>query len=194
MITNYTLASFSFIWCFKIFRLIVIGRTKLYPYCVVLLAISQAALIGGTYHGFGQFFPLVVQIFVWKLVLGFIGIAAFFLLVILIQRLSLKLRLVLNSIFIVMYFGTMFFSNNFLFSVVCYLSVVLVALLVSLRRKSTYMVLFSVLSFVAAWFQISGLKLHIYFTGDNIYHLVQAIGCYYFYKHAMSVRGSDAMA
>ncbi len=193
MITDYALATFSFIWCFRIFGIMLNGKLQLYPYCVVLLAISQAALIGGTYHGFKQFFPLIVQIFIWKLVLGFIGIAACFLLGILIQRLGFKLKILLNTIFIGVYFGTMFFTSSFLFSILCYLSVVLVLLLVSLRR-SRNMTLFAAFSLIAAGFQISGISLHMYFTSNDIYRLVQIIGCYYFYKHAISLGKSDAMA
>lgn len=185
MITDFILATFTFIWCFRLFRYIVAGRYNLYPYCVVLFCISQAAFLGGFYHGFVEFMPNIMQTLIWRLVIGFIGIAGIFLLHTLIDKQSQNIKALLHSVFVIIYFGSAFYTNEFIFSMATYLLIVIFIFITSIRKSdSKNILLFSLLTIVAAGLQLSNIKLHTFFTSDDMYHLAQTIACFFLYKHA----------
>ncbi len=165
--------------------MIVAGKHNLYPYCIVLFCISQAAFLAGVYHGYVEFMPEIAQLFLWRLVLGFIGVAGLFLLYILVEKQSRNFKAFVHTVFGIVYFGTAFYTQEFMFSMAAYLSIVVVVFVTSMRKSGfKYMMLFSLLTIIAAGLQLSNFKLHEFFTSDDMYHLVQTVGCYYFYKHA----------
>ena len=185
MITDFILATFTFIWCFRILRQVVAGRYNLYPYLVVLFCISQAAFLGGIYHGYLEFMPEFASLFIWKLVIGFIGIAGIFLLHTLVEKRNQVLRVVAHSIFVIFYFGSSFYTQEFMFSIAAYLLIVVFIFIDSIKKPiSKNLLLFSSLTIVAAGLQLSNIKLHDFFTSDDMYHLVQTLAFYFFYKHA----------
>ena len=149
---------------------------------MVLFAISLASLMGATFHL--SLFSEIWEVLLWQFVVGMIGISAVFLLYTLVSNLKKNYKCSILITYIALYFGSIFFSTNFSVTITMYLLVVLAVLIVSIKKKHNYLILFSILSFVAAALQMSKISLHEYFNFNDLYHLAQLSGFYFFYKHA----------
>lgn len=167
-----------------------------------LVAIGLASLFGGTYHGFSLVIPADLNNYLWKattISIGFVSClvvagTAF-------ATTAGAWRTVLVSISLIqllIYTGWMATHDEFVYVILNYApSMILVFILqaIALARRRLGSELFImggvVVSFVGAGVQQSGLALHHHFNHNDIYHLIQMVGIYLFYRGALKLRDRE---
>ena len=149
----------------------------------------MAAIAGGTHHGFiDSLDPRTSQV-LWKITLYSVGIAT-------LLMLSAALFAYLNPpwqtalIFLaVLQFCIYTFlvsrNNDFKFVIYDYVPAMLLIVVLAwmMKARSASWILAAVaLSFAGAAIQRSGVQLHKHFNNNDIYHVIQMVGMYFFYK------------
>jgi len=160
---------------------------KLWALSFFVLAI--AAITGGTYHGFIESLDAGVAHIIWKTTLLSIGVAT-------LLMVSAAVSSFLNPpwrtfiLFFAMlqfcaYAFVVFRSDDFRFVIYDYVPamVLIVALAYFTKARSSAFIITAVaLSFGSAAIQQSGVQLHKHFNHNDIYHIIQMIGMYFFYR------------
>jgi hypothetical protein len=159
-------------------------------------AVASAALVGGTYHGFGPMLGEPAARALWKVTVfaaGFVGFAilgaAFT------SHFQGRLRAWLIAAAgakLVLYSAWMATHDEFLWVAADYIGSLLVALALFatawLRRRqpaAPWIVAGILVSIGAAGVQASGIALHRHFNHNDLYHLIQIAGLYLFYRGAL---------
>ena len=149
-------------------------------------ALAVAAAAGGTYHGFiGSMSPVHSQI-VWKVTLYSIGIATLLMLAATVAAYIPQpwkyLLLVVSILQFLAYLYVVSRNNDFRFVIYNYVPAMIAILLVALFHKNFWLVGAVFISFAAAGVQRSGIQLHKHLNFNDLYHIVQMVGMYFFYR------------
>lgn len=168
-----------------------------------LVAIALASLFGGTYHGFLEILPGHLLPYLWTATTLSIGFASCLMVLgTVFATTQGKWRTTLVSISLVqllVYTGWMMTHDDFIFVIINYapsMILVLILQLIGLANRPTgsevYFISAVVVSFVAAGVQQTGISLHPHVNHNDIYHLIQMISLYLFYRGALILQDVEA--
>jgi hypothetical protein len=183
-LTDYALAIEALIFAALLWR-----SSKFWVAAFVGVAI--AAFCGGTYHGFRL--PTDLQWVLWRGMTYALSLSSSAMLAASLERLPRPVRawgwgaIVLRSI---LYLSWTTFNPNFLYIIIDYLSAMLILLIIQTRlaarhkTHSTWIIAGVLTSFIAAAVQGLGISWSAHLTQNDLYHLVQMIALFFFYKGA----------
>ncbi len=178
-LTDYVLAAECIFLGALLFR-----SNPLWAISFFVLAVAAAA--GGTYHGFiGSMSGPTAQV-VWKITLYSIGLATLLMLsATLIAYMPdpwKNIFLVITVLQFVVYVLIVSGSNDFRYVIYNYVPATIAILLLAIIHKNFWLVGAVIISFAGAAIQRSGVQLHKHFNFNDIYHLVQMVAMYFFYR------------
>jgi hypothetical protein len=180
LLTDYALAGFT---AFLAFRLLKYPRAK--GWAGAFLCLAFAALIGGTYHGFPEFYPGLL----WSATEIFAGLASFLMVVATAAATGFFPRTIfgLAALKLVIYLDWILEYDEFIGVVIDGGSALLVvAVLHAIKRDAAWrwMVGGVAVSVVAAAVQAAHLAPHPQFNHNDLYHVIQIAAMYLFYRGA----------
>lgn len=159
--------------------------------------VAIAAALGGTCHGFARLLKGSVLALLWKIMLLALSLAGcFMLLATLKSSLPRRWQRWGNGLVGIKFFAYLGWTilhpsldDAFVYGVVDYLSAMLWVLLLEISavfhfRRSLWIIAGILMSGVAIAFQTSGVVLFKYFNHNDLYHLIQMIALYWFYRGA----------
>jgi len=163
------------------------------------LALAGAALLGGAVHGFGPRLSLGARATAWALIYAGIGLANLLLLAGVVVALvpprfrtlvlgALSLRFVAATI-LSMGRGFTFVMGDIVLSLVLLLGLGLFFTLARPRPFGPWLLLAVVASFLGAFVQVSRLSPHPDFNHNDLFHVIQMGGIYFFYRAALFLDG-----
>jgi hypothetical protein len=176
------------------------------PVCfwaAAFVGVAIAALCGGTYHGFDSSLSMEVKWGLWRGITYALSFASGCMLAASVSELPRWMQgwgwgaIALKS---ALYLSWTAFYPNFVYIIVDYLSAMLLILLLQIRksdrqidwRTSSSWIVAGVLgSLIAAGVQGIGFKGAEYFNQNDLYHLVQMIALYFFYRGACVIKHSS---
>jgi hypothetical protein len=152
-------------------------RSPRFPrfWVAAFVGVATAAFCGGTYHGFRL--PSDIQWALWRTMTYALSLASS----------AMLGASVLKS---VLYLSWTTFHSNFLYIVIDYLFAMLILLVIqaglAARRKthSTWIIAGVLTSFIAAAVQGLGINWSAYLNQNDLYHLVQMVALFFFYRGA----------
>jgi hypothetical protein len=183
-LTDYLLAIESLIFAIFLWH-----RTKLWSLAFIGVAIATFA--GGTYHGFTL--PPSTEWALWRTLTYALSLSSSAMLAATLHKFPRKVRawgmgaIVLKSI---LYLSWATYHPSFLYILIDYLSAMLILLIIHIklathhRTHSTWMIAGVLTSFLAAAVQGLGLSLTRHLNQNDLYHFVQMVALYFFYKSA----------
>jgi hypothetical protein len=167
-------------------------------WAAAFLALALSALLGGTYHGFAPMLGRPTGVWLWRLTTYAIGAAALCM-ALAANRAALPGRLrgwiaaswsLAYSAFLL----AMWSRDDFLLVIAFYLSAVafvtalqIVAWARGHRPEARWIAAGCVVSLLAAALQQSGIRLAAWFNHNDLYHVVQALALYAWYRGAREV-------
>ncbi len=163
-----------------------------------LIATAVAALAGGTFHGFGTAMPPGVTAFTWHVTLVAIGCASFcFATAVAFSVFGQRVRNVIVAVFVVKlvhYFLWIARHDEFETAIFDYAPTMVVVLAVEIYvwirrrdRAAAWIIWGIVISFVGAFIQMQEIGIHRHFNHNDLYHVVQMVGIYCFYRAGRSL-------
>jgi hypothetical protein len=171
-------------------------------WAAAFVGVAIAALCGGTYHGFNLSLSIDVKWRLWRGIIYALSLASVCMLAASVSELPRSVKawgwgaIALKSS---LYLSWISFHPNFVYIIVDYLSAMLLILLLQLRttdrqangRNSSSWIIAGVLgSLIAAGVQGIGFKGAEYFNQNDLYHLVQMVALYFFYRGACLLKHS----
>lgn len=204
LITDYLLACLSAILGLLLLRAPDFGVTsRLWGWA--FLASALAAFLGGTYHGFQELLPAATLFWMWKAVvylIGLFGLAAVSGTIVAAStgRVRLALLAVMFAVTFV-YFGLMVTRDEFIFVVYFNAAAMVFLLVIHLYTRwrwgdpaSPWMVAGILVSALAAAIQVGGISLHRHFNNNDLFHVIQMIGAFLFFRGAARLRATPGHA
>jgi hypothetical protein len=200
MATDYLITIFAFIWGIGMVRknTTLPGRAVRF-WAGALIFIGIGAATGGTFHGFQMTMPAWAVEVTWKATMVAIGAASFcFAAATIFTAFSHRVRRILLAIVAVklaVYLVWLWAGDdNFKYAIYEYspamTAVLIIQLYLWLKRKdpaASWIVAGVAVSFLAAFIQMFEFGLHKHFNHNDIYHLVQIVGLYLFYRGGILV-------
>jgi hypothetical protein len=152
---------------------------------MAFLALAAAALVGGTYHGFPQFFPGLL----WAATEVCAGLASFLMVVATARATGYFPRTIfcLAAVKLLVYLEWILDHDEFIAVVIdSGIALLVVALLHAVRRDPAWrwMVGGVAVSVVGAGVQTLGLAPHPHFNHNDLYHVIQIAAMWLFYRGA----------
>jgi hypothetical protein len=200
MLTDYLITVFAFIWAVRMVR-----KNTTRPGCAMLfwagalLFTGVAAATGGTFHGFQMMMPSWLVTVTWKATMVAVGLASLcFASATIFTAFSHGVRKVLLTIvaakLVVYLVWLLIGDDDFRYAIYEYsptmVAVLGVQLYLWLKRTNPaapWIVAGIVISFLAAFVQMFGVGFHKHFNQNDIYHVVQIVGLYFFYRGGLVV-------
>ena len=176
---------------------------------LAFIFLGLGALFGGANHGFAAYLQQDWLDLIWKGALYSLGFAMFFMLI---GTVSGSVRNRTWRIFLygysavacAVFIGWSIDHDDFVYAVLNNLStfviiiVLQVSALIRYRAESAKWILSGVaVSLLSAGIQRSGFDLHVHFNHNDLYHVVQIVGLYLFYRGASVLQdftGSESSA
>jgi hypothetical protein len=164
-----------------------------------LIFTGVAAATGGTFHGFRMMMPPWVEAATWKATMVAVGLASLcFASATIFTAFSHGVRKVLLTIvaakLVVYLVWLLIGDDDFRYAIYEYsptmVAVLGVQLYLWLKRTNPaapWIVAGIVISFLAAFVQMFGVGFHKHFNQNDIYHVVQIVGLYFFYRGGLVV-------
>ena len=194
MLTDYALAAMTVLFAVLLLRSDQLHRqASVRLWAGAFIATALAAIMGGTYHGFSLYLGDTGQEILWKATAYSMGFVSFFMLsgsIVASVRHPLRrwlLAAVVLKFFV--YVVWMARHDDFRFVVYDYLSAMVGVLIFqasaaySRREESAKWIIAGVLvSLIAARAQQSGFTIHENFNHNDVYHIIQMIAVYLFFK------------
>ncbi|NJN88629.1 MAG: hypothetical protein HC881_23050 [Leptolyngbyaceae cyanobacterium SL_7_1] len=196
VLTDYAIAIEATLFAVRLFqsqrwavRLWAVWLWAVWLWAIAFIAVAIAALLGGTFHGFGTSLAYETQLWLWKPTLICLGIASWSLALGTVLVLApVRSRLWLGAL-VCLKLGVYFYwiarYNHFGFGVVDYLLGLLVVLLLAILRLNHQ----PCSRWLIAGVGVSGVAALILWSGDRsglnlsaIYHVVQMAALYLFYR------------
>jgi hypothetical protein len=183
-LTDYILAIESLIFATLLWR-----STKLWS--LAFIGVAIATFSGGTYHGFAL--PLPTEWALWRTLTYALSLSSSCMLAATLYKLPRKVRawglgaIALKSI---LYLIWATYHPNFLYILIDYLSAMIILLIIHIKRAthhpnhSTWIIAGVLTSLLAALVQGLGLSLTRHLNHNDLYHFVQMVALYFFYKGA----------
>jgi hypothetical protein len=166
------------------FGALLIRNNLLWGISFFILAVAAAA--GGTYHGFISHISAPTAQALWKITLYSIGLATLLLLFATVLAYMPKpwknIFLAITILQFVVYAYIMSGSNDFQYVIYNYIPAMIAILLMAIFHKNLWLVGAVLISFAGAAIQRSGVQLHKHFNFNDIYHVVQMVAMYFFFR------------
>jgi hypothetical protein len=200
MATDYVLVALCAVFAWRLWK---VGKgtaqASLCSWAAGFACFGLASLAGGTFHGFSMLFSEAALQELWKLTVYAIGLASFFLLTgtfcACIPPSMRRFALLIPYVQLIVYVMWMAIHDDFQFAIYDYAVTNLGILALQLhagitgRAKSAPWLVGGVLvSFLAAAVQVSGMSFHQHFNHNDLYHVVQMVGMFLFYRGALVLR------
>ena len=193
MATDYLLAvvSVGVAWRLLVAR----GRADraLVLWAAALALTGLAALTGGTFHGFPMMMPQGAVVAVWEITMIAIGLASFCFAGAIIYAVFTgpprTLLLLLFGLKLFLYLVFLTRNDDFRVAIYDYTPTMIAVLIAevyvwwtSRNRGALWISVGIIVSFAGAIVQMGGRGFHEYFNENDIFHVVQMIGVYCFYR------------
>lgn len=199
MLTDYAIAIEALVMALLLFRR-GRGQTAIQLWGVAFAAVAVAAALGGTCHGFVLQLGDETSRSFWKAMMYALGVASFCMLaatvVSLLPHRSQRWWFVAIGLKLVVYLGWIG-ENNYGYAIADYLSAMAIVLLLQLRAVSGYgqasamwIIAGVVVSFAAVGVEVAQPTLFEPLSYNDLYHLVQMVGLYLFYRGACLLKDS----
>ncbi|RMD95108.1 MAG: hypothetical protein D6813_00985 [Calditrichaeota bacterium] len=203
MLTDYLLALLCLFLAGKLWK---VGQKQrqqsIILWTVAFVTTAIAAIAGGTTHGFSLQLSSTLENLLWKLTVYSIGFTSFFMFTgTVYASVSGKVQGWLTGLAIlilVIYSVWMLTHDDFLYVILDYLPAMFgIIILQSIACKyqkaaSAPWIIGAVLvSFVGAGIQQSELNLHKYFNHNDLYHVIQMIAIWLFYRGVLLMRDRE---
>jgi len=157
-----------------------------------------ASLAGGTFHGFSMLFTQAALDELWRVTVYAIGLASFFLLTgtlsACIQPPVRKIVILIPYVQLIVYVFWMVTHDDFRSAIYDYaftnLSIVVLQLYAGISRRAMsapWLIGGVLVSFLAVGVQVNELALHRHFNHNDLYHVIQMVGMYLFYRGALTL-------
>ena len=157
---------------------------RIFAFAFFVLAVAAAA--GGTYHGLMERMNPVTSHAIWKVTLYGVGVAT---LLMLSATVLAYLPAPWNLIFLaitfiqfVLYLYVISGSNDFRYVIYNYLPAMIAILCMAGYHRNLWLVGAVLISFAGAAVQRSGIVLHKHLNFNDLYHFIQMVGMYFFYR------------
>jgi hypothetical protein len=178
-ITDYLLAAECIF-----FGALLIRNNPLWGSSFFVLAVAAAA--GGTYHGFISNMSAPTAHVVWKITVYGIGLATLLMLFSTVLAYMPKpwknIFLAIIILQFVIYVYIMSGTNDFRYVIYNYVPAMIAILLMAVFHKNFWLVGAVMISFAGVAIQRSGVQLHKHFNFNDMYHVVQMVAMYFFYR------------
>ncbi|MFQ5709969.1 MAG: hypothetical protein ACE5HO_21140 [bacterium] len=196
MITDYLLAAVAIVFSLRLFR---IGRsrrqTSVLLWSAAFVAVSVAALAGGTFHGLTNHLNEVAQVALWKATVYSIGLASYFMLAGTVGATISRPLLAWVHVLVLLKFMAfavwMSTHNDFSYVIYDYAPAMVAVLLLAAYSwfkqrltSSSWLIAGVLASFAAAALQLSTIRLHEFFNHNDLYHVVQIGANYLLFRGA----------
>jgi len=194
MLTDYALAGISLFFSARLFREGRLHRqTSVLLWAAALAVTASASICGGSYHGFVAHLSDLTRFALWKATVYSLGLMSLLMLSsVIVAAVRRPLRdwlLAASALDFVVYAAWMTTHNDFRYVIYDYAPAMVGVLLLQVwavyRRSnaSAFWIVAGVLvSFVAAGVQQSGFNLHENFNHNDLYHVIQLVALYLFYR------------
>ena len=173
VLTDYALAGVS---AWLGFRLL--GSSRFWA--LAFFALELAALLGGTWHGFFK------SDLLWKATTLSVGVASFGMIVgsALATTTGVARRFLVGfaALKLLAYTVWMLGHDDFIWVIADTASALLIVGLLHLWRRNGWMLAGVAVSILAGMAQASGLALHEHFNHNDLYHVIQIIAMFLFYR------------
>jgi len=190
--TDYILAALATAFAVSLWR---IARAPARRWAAALVALAVGAFAGGTSHGFAPHLGPLGEAVLWKATVFAIGFASFGMLAASAQATlgprAGRWTTAIAAVKLAIYLIWMAQHDDFKFVILDYapnMAAVLAFNLYGWRRKrisgSLAIAAGVIVSFAAAGVQQSGFALHRHFNHNDLYHVIQMIGLWLFYRGA----------
>lgn len=199
MLTDYVLGSAAAVFAIRLFALTNTNRSiALRLWAALFVATSAASFLGGTYHGFTEELSATALALLWYFTTLAVGIASFcFLTATIMQHAPARLRSILllaAAVKLVVYSVWMMSHDSFLFVIAEYGISLLIVLTVKVAAQirgrdpsAKWIIAAIAVAMIAAGIQGSRIRLHEHFNHNDLYHLIQVVSLYLFYRGARLV-------
>ncbi len=193
MATDYLLAALSFYFAYRLFRPSAAPAVRYWA--ATLAVMGLGAWVGGTSHGFAHYLGETASDMVWKATTYLIGISVYLMLAgtfhAFLSPAVRKALLIVILIQLIAYLAWMTFHDEFKYVIYDYVPAMIVVLALSLqawlRRNhpgGRWLAWGIAVSFVAAAVQMSGFALHEHFNHNDLFHVIQMVATWMFYRGA----------
>jgi Family of unknown function (DUF6962) len=186
-ITDYILAAETIFLGILLFRNSATLPVRLWAFSFFVLA--AAAIAGGTYHGFIGSMEAGTSQIVWKFTLYSVGLGTLLMLsASAFAFLDPPWRVAILILGILQFCAYMFLvsrSNDFKYVIYDYVPAMILIVAFSWIAKSPsakWLLGAVALSFIGALIQRLEFQLHKHFNYNDIYHVIQMVGMYFFYR------------
>ena len=157
---------------------------RLWAFSFFVLAVAAAA--GGTYHGLIERMSPLTSQRIWKVTLYAVGIATFLMLsATVLAYLAPPWKMILLTITIlqfVLYVYVIHGRNDFRYVIYNYVPAMFAILCIAVYHGNLWLVGAVLISFAGAAVQRSGVVLHKHLNFNDLYHFIQMVGMYFFYR------------
>lgn len=171
------------------------AQASVYSWAAGFACFGLASLAGGTFHGFSMLFSQAVLQELWKLTIYAIGLASFFLLTGTLSAcivLSVgRFVILIPYVQLIVYVLWMATHDDFRYVIYDYaftnLSILALQLHAGVTRRAMsapWLVGGVLVSFLAAAVQVNGIAFLHHFNHNDLYHVIQMVGMYLFYRGA----------
>jgi hypothetical protein len=200
MVTDYLVAACGLWWGTRLARLAgSAGQRTVAWWALGFGAIALAAFAGGTWHGFQRYLTPGASVVLWKATLLAAGLVGFAILAAsfsaLFRGAPRALLLAVAAVKLLLYAAWMLRHDDFVWVILDYGGSMVVALALHAaawwRRRepaAPWIVAAILVSFAGAAVQAGGLALHQHFNHNDLYHVIQLVGLYLFYRGALLAR------
>lgn len=181
------------------------SRSRLF-WGLAMIFLALASFCGGSHHGLYLVFTPLTSLILWKVTVLSIGLAAFFMLYGTLQAyVGSSWQRTLGRIaflkLIAYGFWVLVLNHEFIIVVADYLPNMILILGLALWQKKVskanwnesgkWLAAGVLVSFIGSGVQQSGFSLHLHFNHNDLFHVIQMLGVFLFYKGAYRLQDSN---
>jgi small-conductance mechanosensitive channel len=194
MITDYLLGAWTLYLGIRLFtKGKALQQNCVNLWSVFLIAVGIAAFTGGTYHGFDFYLADLTRDIIWKFTLGLILIACLFslysVIIAFFQDPYKKWFCVAATLKFAVFLIWIMAKTEFKYVIYDYASSMVFILILQViakmryKEKSAFWIIAGILiAFIGAGIQQSKVIIHEHFNHNDLYHVIQMIAVYLWYK------------
>lgn len=199
MTTDYVLVVLCCFFAWRLWRVGKgVGQASVCSWAAGFACFGLASLAGGTFHGFSMLFSQAALDELWKVTVYAIGLASFFLLTgtfsACIQPPVRRFVILIPYVQLIAYVLWMATHDDFRAAIYDYaftnLSIGALQIYGGISRRAVsapWLIGGVLVSFLAAGAQVNEIALHRHFNHNDLYHVIQMVGMYLFYRGALTL-------
>jgi hypothetical protein len=200
MVTDYALVVLCGFFAWRLWKVgKEAGQASVSSWAAGFVCFGLASLAGGTFHGFSMLLSQAILGELWKVTVYAIGLASFFLLTGTLKACVAqpvgRFTILIPYVPLIVYVLWMAIHDEFRFAIYDYaltnLSILGLQLHAGLTRRATsapWLIGGVLVSFLAAGAQVNEIGLHRHFNHNDLYHVIQMVGMYLFYRGALVLK------